>query len=300
MGDVEPRGGDLLGDGVNIASRIEKAAEPGGICISEQVFDQVRNKIEEPILRLGKRELRNIQEPIDLYQVVLSPSVRESAPEEMKSIKVLIADDHTVVREGLRALIDTEPGLELVGEAVDGEEAVFKARVSKPDVILMDLVMPRMSGIEAIGQIRKEVPEARILVLTSFAEDQKIFSAIEAGALGYLLKDASPEDLLRAIRDVCHGESSLDPSVAHKLIGRIRGPIEAPQVEVLTERELEVLRLIAKGLSNQGIAKKLFISEPTARTHVSNILRKLHLPNRTQAALFALREGLASPEGPEE
>jgi NarL family two-component system response regulator LiaR len=216
------------------------------------------------------------------------------------SIRILIADDHAVVREGLKALIDTEPGLEVVGEAADGDEAALKARLLKPDVILMDLVMPRKDGIEAIGEIKQDNPEARILVLTSFAEDQRIMSAIKAGALGYLLKDASPQELLRAIRDVYRGESSVHPTVARKLIHRIRDPADTSAAESLTEREVEVLRLIAQGLPNQGIAKKLFISERTVRTHVSNILRKLHLPNRTQAALFALREGLASAEEIEE
>ncbi len=212
------------------------------------------------------------------------------------SIRILIADDHSVVREGLKALILTEPGLEVIGEAADGEEAAFKARILKPDVILMDLVMPRKDGIEAIIEIKREDPETRILVLTSFAEDKKILSAIEAGALGYLLKDASPQELVRAIREVYRGESALHPSAARKLIDRLRGPSGSPQEEPLTEREIEVLRLIAKGLPNQHIAKELSISERTVRTHVSNILRKLHLPNRTQAALYALREGLASPE----
>lgn len=216
------------------------------------------------------------------------------------AIRILIADDHAVVREGLKALIDTEAGLEVVGEAADGEEAAFKARLLKPDVILMDLVMPRKDGIEATREIKQDDPEARILVLTSFAEDQRIMSAIKAGALGYLLKDSSPQELLRAIRDVYRGESSLHPAVAHKLIEEVRGPAEASGVELLTEREIEVLRLVAQGLSNRQIAKKLFISERTVRTHVSNILRKLHLESRTQAALYALREGLASTEEAEE
>jgi len=215
---------------------------------------------------------------------------------EETSIRVLIADDHAVVREGLKALIETEPGLEVVGEAADGEEAAFKARLLKPDVILMDLVMPRKDGIAAIKEIKREDPKARILVLTSFAEDKRIISAIKAGALGYLLKDASPEELLRAIRDVYRGGSSLHPTVAQRLIEEVRGPSETP-LESLTGRELEVLRLIAQGLSNKQIAEKLFISEPTVRTHVSNILRKLHLESRTQAALLALREGLVPTEG---
>lgn len=213
-----------------------------------------------------------------------------------QTIRILIADDHPVVRKGIKALLDTEPGLEVVGEATDGEQAVTKTRTLKPDVILMDLSMPRKDGVQAITEIREEIPEAKILVLTSFAEDKTIIAAIEAGALGYLLKDSSPQDLIQAVHTVYQGESSLHPTVAHKLIHRFQRSSEEPQMEPLTARELKVLRLIAEGLPNGAIAKKLFISEPTVRTHVSNILRKLHLRNRTQIALYALREGLASLE----
>ncbi len=213
-----------------------------------------------------------------------------------QTIRILIADDHPVVRKGIKALLNTEPGLEVVGEAADGEQAVTKARILKPDVILMDLSMPRKDGVQAISEIRQEIPEAKILVLTSFAEDKRVIAAIEAGALGYLLKDSSPQELIRAVRTVHQGESSLHPTVAHKLIHRFQRSSEENQTESLTAREIKVLRLIAEGLSNHDIAKKLFISEPTVRTHVSNILRKLRLDNRTQAALYALREGFASLE----
>ena len=211
------------------------------------------------------------------------------------NIRILIADDHTVVREGLRALIETEPGMELVGEATDGEEAVERAQALRPDVILMDLMMPRKDGIEAIGEIKQENPDAGILVLTSFAEDEKVFAAIKAGALGYLLKDASPQELLRSIREVHRGEPSLQPAIAHKVMRELQRESNLPPTEEpLTEREEEVLVLVAQGLANQDIADKLFVSERTVRAHVSNILGKLHLANRTQAALYALREGLAS------
>jgi len=213
-----------------------------------------------------------------------------------QTIRILIADDHPVVRKGLKALLNTEPGLEVVGEAADGEQAVTKASTLKPDVILMDLSMPRKDGVQAISEIRQEVPGVKILVLTSFAEDKRIIAAIEAGALGYLLKESSPHELVRAVRTVYRGDSSLHPTVAHKLIHSLQRSSEGPQTESLTVREIKVLRLIAEGLSNHDIAKKLFISEPTVRTHVSNILRKLHLDNRTQAALYALREGFASLE----
>jgi two-component system, NarL family, response regulator LiaR len=208
-------------------------------------------------------------------------------------IRVLIADDHAVVREGLRALISSEPGMEVAGEAADGVEAVLKARSLQPDVVLLDLMMPRKSGIEAINDIKQEDTQARILVLTSFAEDDKVFPAIKAGALGYLLKDCSPQELLQAIRDTYSGESSLHPSIARKLIHELNRPSGLPPVEEpLTEREVEVLKLVGRGLSNQNIADLLSISERTVRAHVSSILNKLHLANRTQAALYAVREGL--------
>ena len=210
-----------------------------------------------------------------------------------ENIRLLIADDHTLVRAGLCALISTEPGMEVVGEAADGIEVVLKARSLRPDIILLDLVMPRQGGIEAIAEIKAEDPEARILVLTSFADDDKVFPAIKAGALGYLLKDSSPQQLLQAIRDVHRGESSLDPVIARKLIRELNQPPDLPRTEdPLTAREAEVLRLVAQGLSNQEIADRMVVSERTVRTHVSNILDKLHLANRTQAALYAVREGL--------
>jgi len=217
----------------------------------------------------------------------------------VESIRILIADDHAVVREGLRALIEVQPDLELAGEASDGIEAALKARELQPDVILLDLVMPRMGGIEAIAEVVRENPTARILVLTSFAEDDKVFPAIKAGAMGYLLKDSSAQDLLQAIRDVYRGEPAMHPTIARKLMRELQRPPEphTPRTEEpLSGREVEVLALVARGLSNQEVADNLFISERTVRTHVGNILDKLHLANRTQAALYALREGLANLE----
>ena len=213
------------------------------------------------------------------------------------SITVLIVDDHEIVRKGIRTLLDTEPEIEVISEASNGREAVQKALNLGPDVILMDLVMPELDGIEAIRQITSKDPEARILVLTSFGSDDKLFPSLEAGALGYLLKDASPDDLIRAIRQVSEGQSTLTPSISRRLL-REFSPEDAswPPAEPLTERETEVLKLLARGLSNEDLAGRLFISEATARTHVSNILAKLNLSNRTQAALYALRYGLATLE----
>lgn len=210
-------------------------------------------------------------------------------------IRLLIADDHAIVRRGLRTLMMGEPDIELVGEAADGIEAVLKARALQPDVILLDMVMPRLDGLGAIQQIKQENPAAKIMVLTSFAEDDKLFPAIKAGALGYLLKDSSPEQLLQAIRDVYHGKSSLDPTVAIKLIRELNRPSNLPlSEEPLSEREVDVLKLVARGLTNQEIAETLIIGERTVGNHISSILSKLHLANRTQAALYALREGLAT------
>jgi two-component system, NarL family, response regulator LiaR len=214
-----------------------------------------------------------------------------------KAIQVLIADDHAVVREGLRSLISTEPGISLVGEAANGEEAVAMWLSLRPDVTLLDLMMPRKDGITAIREIREIDPQARILVLTSFFEDEQVFPAIKSGALGYLLKDSSPHELLQAIREVYNGDASLDPIIARKVIQELNRPSDLPPTsDPLSERELEVLRLIAEGLSNQEIADRLVISERTARNHVGNILSKLHLANRTQAALFAYRKGIYTPQ----
>lgn len=210
-------------------------------------------------------------------------------------IRVFIADDHAIVRAGLRALISGKPDMELVGEAVDGEEAVMKVHHLRPDVILMDLMMPRKSGIEAIREIRAADPQACILVLTSFVEDEQVFPAIKAGVLGYILKDSSPEELIESIRCVHRGQSSLHPMVARKLLLTFDASAHSePKAQILTERELDVVKLVARGLSNQAIADQLFVGEGTVRFHMNNILSKLQLENRIQVVIFALRHGLVS------
>jgi DNA-binding NarL/FixJ family response regulator len=214
-------------------------------------------------------------------------------------IRVLICDDHAIVRQGLQTFLDLQPDMEVVGQAADGEEAVARAEAHRPDVILMDLVMPRLGGIEAIARIRERDGAAKIVVLTSFADDDQVFPAIKAGASGYLMKDVAPADLVKAIRQVNSGESILHPDVARRLMSEVRGETGAggrsPELARLTEREVEVLRLIASGRANKEIAQDLTLSEKTVKTHVSNILQKLGLSDRTQAALFAVRQRLVEP-----
>jgi NarL family two-component system response regulator LiaR len=209
----------------------------------------------------------------------------------MKNIRVLIADDHPIVREGLRLLLAGERGMELAGEAVNGNELVVKARALKPDVILTDLIMPEKDGLQAIREIHKDSPSAKIIVLTSFAEDDRILAALKAGATGYLLKDSLPEELLAAIRDVYAGKPSLSSPIASKLLHELSAPQEEMDSDELTEREMEVLKLVAKGFSNQEIAQQVGLSEWTVRARVSAILEKLRLSNRTQAALYAIKKG---------
>jgi NarL family two-component system response regulator LiaR len=206
-------------------------------------------------------------------------------------ISVLIADDHPFVRHGLRTYLETLDDLEVVGEASDGAEAVELSGNLLPEVVLMDLVMPELDGVEATRRIKAASPATKVIVLTSFDDDEKVFPAIKAGAAGYLLKDVRPAELAEAVRKASRGEALLAPSVAARLMQEVSG--ERPPAAGLTERELDVLRLIARGMSNKLIARELVVSEKTVKTHVSNILAKLHLADRTQAALYAVREGLA-------
>ena len=207
------------------------------------------------------------------------------------AIRILIVDDHAVVRQGLRMFLGLDPELEIVGEAADGVQAVEQAKELTPDVVLMDLLMPNMDGIQATAIIRRELPDVEVIALTSVLEDGSVVGAVRAGAIGYLLKDAEPNELCRAIRAAAAGQVQLSPKAAERLMREVRAP-ESP--EALTEREIEVLRLLAQGQSNKEIARSLTIGEKTVKTHVSNILAKLNVPSRTHAALYAVRIGLVT------
>ncbi|NCC33492.1 MAG: response regulator transcription factor [Chloroflexia bacterium] len=211
----------------------------------------------------------------------------------MDIINVMLIDDHRVVRQGLRDFLELQEDIEVVGEASGGEEGVQLARELLPDVVLMDLVMPGIDGVETTRRLKAVSPSTRVIVLTSFADDEKVFPAIKAGAISYLLKDISPEELAHAIRAAQRNEAVLHPEVATKLMQEFSSPRpnEAP-VDQLTPREMDVLRLVARGMSNKEIAEALIISEKTTKTHLSNILSKLHLADRTQVAIYALRKRL--------
>ena len=208
-------------------------------------------------------------------------------------IRILLVDDHSVVRQGLRMFLALDPDLEVIGEATDGTEAVRMARELQPDVVLMDMLMPVMDGVAATAAIRRELPDTEVIALTSVLEDDKVVGAVRAGAIGYLLKDTEADELRRAIKAAADGQVQLSPKAAARLMREVRAP-DSP--EALTERETDVLRLLAQGKSNKEIAHLLSLSEKTVKTHVSNILSKLNVPSRTQAALYAVRIGLASIE----
>jgi len=216
------------------------------------------------------------------------------------AITILVVDDHAVVREGLRAFLSVQDGFEIVGEAEDGERALEQADRLDPDVILMDLVMPKLDGVSAMRELRDRAPRSRVIVLTSFLEDDRLLPALEAGAAGYLLKDSQPAELARAIRAAHAGEAIIDPTVAARLVHALseRPPATATALDDLTARERDVLALIARGRSNKRIALELGISEKTVKTHVGHVLAKLDVTDRTQAAVLAVREGLVEPDGP--
>lgn len=211
-------------------------------------------------------------------------------------IRVMIVDDHPMVRQGLRTFLDLNDAIEVVGEAGNGLEGVQHAVTLQPDVVLMDLVMPGCNGVEATRSLKQQAPHIKVLILTSFIEDDKVYPALEAGASSYMLKDVSPDQLVKAIQATHRGEAQLHPKVTQKLMSQVvqqRQPKVTPQgPEELTQRELEVLQHIAEGLNNQAIAKALFISQKTVKTHVSHILAKLDLDDRTQAAIYAIKHGL--------
>ena len=218
-----------------------------------------------------------------------------------RPIRVLVVDDQAIVRKGIRALLAEFENIAVVGEASDGQEAVDQAQALAPDVILMDLAMPVMNGIEAIRQITARQAGARILVLTSFTSDDKVFPAIKAGALGYLLKDSEPADLVQAIEQVSRGEAALQPSIALQLMAELRRPAQStPSPDALTAREVDVLRLVATGITNREIGEQLTTTEATIKSHVSSILSKLHVANRVQATLYALQEGASLQDTPED
>jgi len=232
-----------------------------------------------------------VDEPIHLNQK--NQSNQEIRPTH--KIRVLVVDDQTIVRKGTIALLDQVQEIQVVGEAGDGQAAIEQTAALRPDVVIMDLVMPRVDGIEAIRQIHRTHPEIHILALTSFATDDKVLPAIRAGALGYFLKDANPEGLIQAIQQVAQGLPVLSPEITRRVLHEFSIPTNGSnETEPLTEREIEVLRLVAAGMSNAQIAAQLNIAEITVRTHVSRIFDKLHLENRVQAALYALREGIAA------
>lgn len=213
----------------------------------------------------------------------------------MLPIRILIVDDHTLVRRGLIALLDDRQDIEIIGEAADGFEAIRVAGELQPDVILMDLEMPRLGGVEAIGLIKEDNPACKFLVVTNYGDDDLVLAAVQAGANGYLLKTTMPDDLLSAIQQVHQGGAPLDPAITHIVLNKLSGDVPNDESEVnrLTKREITVLKLLARGYADQRIAATLSISARTVSTHVHSILRKLDLENRTQAALFAIRHNLA-------
>jgi DNA-binding NarL/FixJ family response regulator len=209
------------------------------------------------------------------------------------AIRIVVTDDHAVVRQGLRMFLELDPELEVVGEAANGAEAVALAKALQPDVVLMDLLMPVMDGITAIGKLREEAPEVEVIALTSVLEDASVVGAVRAGATGYLLKDTNADELRRAVKAAAAGQVQLSPEAATRLMREVRAP-EKP--ESLTERETDVLKLLAKGRANKEIARDLAIGEKTVKTHVSSILAKLGVQSRTQAVLHAMKAGLIPPE----
>ena len=308
-GEVEVRGDRYYGRSLFRAARIQALAGGGETLLSGTTVDELGGTLPDgTVLRdLGTQRLRDVPEPERVFALVHTSRARpgdmpqtdetetqgiESVIDEEGPIRVLLVDDHAVVRRGLRGFLELLKDFDVVGEAENGREGIAAADRLVPDVILMDLLMPEMGGLEAISAIKQAHPEIEIVAVTSFIEEEKVTSALEAGASGYLLKDAEAEEVAQAIRAAYHGEVHLDPAVSRLLAQRMRQRKDAEPIEPLTAREKEVLAQLAKGASNKEIAYELGITERTARTHVSNILGKLALASRTQAALYAVEHKL--------
>ena len=289
VGDIIIDGDDIFGDGVNIAARLEALAEPGGICVSRVVRDQVQDKLSFTFEDLGTQQAKNIARPIDVYRVHLeavAPEAKSSGRKQNSArIQILCVDDHPIVRQGIAGLLAAEPDMALVAEAANGREAIQQFRAHRPDVTLMDLQMPEMGGLDAIGAIRGEFPDARIIVLTTYAGDAQALRALQAGARGYLLKNALHKELLDTIRAVHAGRKALASEVSFELA-------EHATDDALTPAEIRVLRLIAQGNANKEIARALALSEETVKGQVRNILSKLDAKDRTHAAMIGLKRGI--------
>ena len=309
-GDVEARGDRYYGRPLFRAARLQGLANGGETFLSGSTVDELVGELPPgTLLRdLGTQRLRDVPEPERVFSLVHTSRARPDGSDGQQAsengqgksivtdeegpIRVLLVDDHAVVRRGLRGFLELLKDFDVVGEAENGREGVAAAERLVPDVILMDLLMPEMGGLEAIAAIKQAHPEIEIVAVTSFIEEEKVTSALEAGASGYLLKDAEAEEVAQAIRAAYNGEVHLDPAVSRLLAQRMRQRKDAEPVEPLTAREKEVLSQLAKGAANKEIAYELGITERTARTHVSNILGKLALASRTQAALYAVEHKL--------
>jgi NarL family two-component system response regulator LiaR len=308
-GDVEVRDDRFYGRALFRASRLQALASGGETLLSATTVEEAGHRIPQgtALRDLGRHRLRDVEEPEHVFALVHTSRARQGAAgssgeegtegsrrmsDGEGTIRVMLVDDHAVVRRGLRGFLELLKDMDVVGEAENGREAVAAAERLAPDVILMDLLMPEMGGLEAIAAIKQAHPEIEIVAVTSFIEEEKVTSALEAGASGYLLKDAEAEEVAQAIRAAYHGEVHLDPAVSRLLAQRLRQRKTEEPIEPLTGREKEVLGQLAKGASNKEIAYELGITERTARTHVSNILGKLGLASRTQAALYAVEHKL--------
>jgi NarL family two-component system response regulator LiaR len=308
-GDVELAGDRYYGRPLFRAARLQALANGGETLLAGTTVDELNGGLPDgALLRdLGTQRLRDVSEPERVFALVHTSRGRstelppdeseqrqgiETVSDEEGPIRVLLVDDHAVVRRGLRGFLELLKDFDVVGEAENGREGVAAADRLAPDVILMDLLMPEMGGLEAIAAIKSTHPEIEVVAVTSFIEEEKVTSALEAGASGYLLKDAEAEEVAQAIRAAYNGEVHLDPAVSRLLAQRLRQRRDAEPIEPLTGREKEVLAQLAKGASNKEIAYELGITERTARTHVSNILGKLGLASRTQAALYAVEHKL--------